>query len=114
MVKYPDFLRHIVNTMLSELVVKRREILGIMDEARKLIAKAENKYRFSSFGGNPEKLADYISSDEFKLVIDLFKSVNAVDVLIEILEKTRKYYNDLPVVVEAINKRIEELRGKKE
>lgn len=116
MVKYPDFLRHIVNVKLSEYSVKHRKIIPIIDEVRKLIAKAENRYRFSSFGGNPENLAKYLRSEDFKLVISAFESANALDVLIDILGVAREKYSDLPVVVEAIDKVVKdvEARMKKE
>ncbi len=114
MVKYPDFLRHIVNTRLSEYAVKRKGIVPIIDEVRKLIAKAEARYRFSSFGGNPENLAKYFGSDDFKLVVSAFQSVNALNVLIEILEEARDKYSDLPVVVEAIDNVVKNLKSKVE
>jgi len=100
--RYPDFLRHIVNSKLAEYS-HSKGIAGIIDEVRKMIAKAEEKYNFSSFGGNPENLAKYLKSNDFKLVISLFKSVNKLDVLEEILIETKKSYAELPSVVKAID-----------
>jgi len=112
--RYPDFLRHIVNTKLSEHVKKNKSLTSIIDEIRKLISTAEAKYGFSSFGGNPEKLADYLLSKDFDLVIQAFKAVNALDVLTDILEETKKRYNDLPIVVEAIDKVMKKISSAKE
>jgi hypothetical protein len=109
---YPDFLRHIVNPKLSRYMRENSELRNHVDEIRRMIFDAENKYRFSVFNGNPEKLADYLASDDFILLIRLFKTVKAVDVLKEILEETRNKYSTLPRVVEEIEKilsKIEEI-----
>jgi len=57
----PDFLRHIVAKVLTpnSLDLKR------LDEARRLLGKAEAKYKFSSFGGEPKRLIDYLLSPDF-------------------------------------------------
>lgn len=113
MVRYPDFLRHIVNAKLAEYSKKRKAVVNIIDEVRKLISKAETKYGFSSFGGNPEKLANYLKSEDFELVISTFKSVNAIDILIDILREVAKRYKDLPRVKETIEELISRLEGVK-
>ncbi|ADI31412.1 hypothetical protein [Staphylothermus hellenicus] len=110
MVRYPDFLRHIVNTKLSELSHKYRELAGHLDEVRKEISKAEPKYEFSSFGGNPENLANYLLSDDFNLLISSFKAANAIKVLEEILVEAKKAYSELPNVVKAIDTVLEKIR----
>ena len=104
-----DFLRHIVNTKISYYSRIRRPILGVLDEARKLIASAENKYNFSVYGGDPVNLAKYIMSSDFDLVVSLLKSANALDVLVDILKTTRDTYSDIPEVVEAIEERLSSL-----
>lgn len=113
MVRYPDFLRHIVNAKLAEYSKRRKDVVNIIDEVRKLISKAETKYGFSSFGGNPEKLANYLKSEDFELVISTFKSVNAVDILIDILREVADRYKDLPRVKETIEELISGLEGVK-
>ncbi|MCD6300903.1 MAG: hypothetical protein J7L82_02415 [Staphylothermus sp.] len=109
--RYPDFLRHIVNAKLSEHMKKIKNLTSIVDEVRKLVSSAEAKYGFSSFGGNPEKLADYLLSKDFDLVIQAFKAVNGLDTLVDILNETKNKYNDLPIVVDAINKVLEKISG---
>ncbi|ABN69631.1 hypothetical protein Smar_0523 [Staphylothermus marinus F1] len=111
MVRYPDFLRHIVNTKLSELTRKYRELTGHIDEIRKEISKAESKYGFSSFGGNPENLANYLLSDDFNLIISSFKAANSLKALEEILVEAKKAYSELPNVVKAIDMVLEKLRA---
>lgn len=49
-----DFLRHIVNTKLSEYSKTRRHLIPVLDEVRKLIANAEDQYGFSIYGGKLE------------------------------------------------------------
>ncbi len=112
MVQYLDFLRQIVNAKLAEAVKKNKNIVLIIDEVRKLIAKAENKYHFSIYGGNPEKLVDYLDSEDFELLVNVFKSGNAVDVLIDILDETRKNYGSIPGLSEKIDEKIREIRSK--
>jgi hypothetical protein len=109
--RYPDFLRHIVNRKLSELSNKYKGLLNHTDEIRKLIALAEAKYKFSSFGGDPENLAKYLLSEDFDLVINSFKAANALDALRSILEEARKAYSDLPAVVDAIDKVLSRIKS---
>ncbi len=108
--RYPDFLRHIVNSKLAEYS-NNKSVASIIDEVRKMIAKAEEKYNFSSFGGNPENLAKYLKSADFKLVVSLFKSASKLDVLKEILTETKKLYSELPSVVKAIDEVLPSLAG---
>lgn len=113
MVQYRDFLRHIVNTKLSELSHKYRGLISHMDEIRKEISRAETKYGFSSFGGNPENLAKYLLSDDFNLLISSFKAANALGALEEILMETKKAYSDLPGVVRATEQVLEKIKSEK-
>lgn len=105
-----DFLRHIVNPLLAKYSRERKPLVRVLDEVRKLIALAEDKYGFSSFGGELAKLADYIESKDFDLVVSTLKSVNSLDIVIEILETVINKYQDLPRVVEAAKKRIKQLK----
>lgn len=109
--QYLDFLRQIMNVKMAEKIKEKKSLLIIVDEARKLVAKSENKYGFSIYGGNPEKIIDFLRSDDFDLLVHLFRSANAIDVLIEILEETGRNYSSLPGVAEAVKEKIKELRG---
>jgi len=98
----PDFLRHIVTKVLTPttLDVKR------LDEARKLLAKAEAKYNFSSYGGEPERLADYLLSPDFINLVFII-GVNLSKKLLHIVNES---YNNQKIK-DAVNKILEELDG---
>lgn len=77
-----------------------------LDEAQKLLAKAESKYGFSSYGGDPEKLANYLLSPDFiNLVL-----IIGVDLSKKLLYLTRDNYSS-PKIKEAVQKMLEELDG---
>lgn len=98
----PDFLRHIVSKVLTPISLDMKKL----DEAQKLLAKAESKYGFSSYGGDPEKLADYILSPDFiNLVL-----IIGVDLSKKLLYLTRDNYSS-PKIKEAVQKMLEELDG---
>ena len=107
---YPDFLRHIVNPKLSTSLRRKKSLKNHVDEIRKFIIEAENKYRFSRFNGNPENLAEYLVSEDFTLLVKLFKNADSLDILEEILREVREKYGDLPRVVEAVDKALEIVR----
>ncbi|MEM0380972.1 MAG: hypothetical protein QXX35_03435 [Desulfurococcaceae archaeon] len=109
MTRYPDFLRHIVNPILSKYIVSRKNLTQVIDEIRRLLIDAEDKYRFSVFGGNPEKLVDYFKSDDFRIMYRLFNSINSLDILREILETTREKHVDLPELVKVIDELINKI-----
>lgn len=95
---FKDFLRNIVNTHLSRALREGRIQANTVDEVRRLLAAAESKYGFSSFGGNPERLVDYFNSKDFDLLAQAFKGGGALDVLARILEEASVEYADLPGV----------------
>jgi len=105
-----DFLRQIVNPILAKYSVRLPR--QIIDDVRKSIGRAEDKYKFSSYGGDITKLADYLRSRDFDEVISIVKGADAMNILIEILEAAKNAYKEYPEVVKAIEERIEELRGK--
>jgi len=106
---HPDFLRNIVNPALSKHVKVKEGLRNSVDEIRRLVFDAENKYKFSIYNGDPANLAKYLVSDDFKLVVDLFKSSEALEVLEEILLEAKTKYRDIPVVVEAVDKILEQV-----
>ncbi|MFP3346315.1 MAG: hypothetical protein RXR17_02585 [Sulfolobaceae archaeon] len=98
----PDFLRHIVSKVLTPVSLDMKKL----DEAQKLLAKAESKYGFSSYGGDPEKLANYILSPDFiNLVL-----IIGVDLSKKLLYLTRDNYSSSKIK-EAVQKMLEELDG---
>ncbi|WP_052296918.1 hypothetical protein [Pyrolobus fumarii] len=102
-----DFLRHIVNRVLAEHSLPRQ----IVDDVRKSIGYAEEKYKFSAFGGDPRRLADYLRSRDFDDVVTVLRGAKAEEVLIHILEEVKKRYSEYKEVVEAAEARLKELKG---
>jgi len=98
-----DFLRHIVNPVVEEYVEKG--VLTAKDaiELKKLLHAAEEKYKFSIYGGDPSNLADYLNSSDFRDLVNFLKSCQAIEVLTEILGRAREVYVDYPLVLEALN-----------
>ncbi|HIC99549.1 MAG TPA: hypothetical protein EYP08_08005 [Pyrodictiaceae archaeon] len=105
-----DFLRQIVNPILAKYSVRLPR--QVIDDVRKSIGRAEDRYKFSSYGGDIVKLADYLRSRDFDEVISIVKSADAMNILVEILETARDAYKEYPEVVKAVEERIEELKGK--
>mgnify|MGYP000162011151 CR=1 FL=1 len=92
-----DFLRQIVNVELAEKNVSAK----VSDIVKGLVSSAEDKYGFSTFGGNPSKLADYLMSGEFEDVMKVLISNGYYNVLMSILNKIVEVYVDDVRVVEA-------------
>ncbi len=102
-----DFLRHIVNRVLAEYNLPRQ----IVEDVRKSIGYAEERYKFSAFGGDPRRLADYLRSRDFDDVVMILRGAKADEVLVKILEEAKKRYSEYREVVEAVEERLRELRG---
>ncbi|WP_440059686.1 hypothetical protein ACSU1N_00565 [Thermogladius sp. 4427co] len=104
-----DFVRNIVNVQLGRALKEGRIQSSVVDEIKRLLSTAEDKYGFSSFGGNPEKLADYLESRDFELLVSAFKAGGGVDVLLEILRQAEEAYKDLPRLRETLREVIQGL-----
>jgi len=107
--KKTDFLRHIVNYVLSSRTDIPRQVV---DEVRSKVEKAEEKYNFSAFGGNIVKLADYIKSSDFNDLIKTLKTFGYLQVLIDILKLAKEKYSDIPEIVNAIEERLKTIEVK--
>lgn len=105
-----DFLRQIVNPILAKYSARLPR--QVIDDIRRSIGRAEDRYKFSSYGGDISKLADYLRSRDFDEVISIVKGVDAMNILVEILETAKDAYKEYLEVVKAIEERIEELKGK--
>lgn len=104
-----DFLRHIVNHVLSETADKIP--LSVFNEIRNRFSRAEETYRFTKFGGNPIRLKDYLESPEFQSLLAYAKAMNAQWVIERILEATIREYRDLcPSIAETAERILEEAR----
>jgi len=109
-----DFMRHIVNRVLASSKLPRQ----VVDDIRRAVGRAEDKYKFHAFGGDVRRLADYLRSRDFDDLVQLVRSVRTekgeeptIEVLKRILLEAREAYKDIPEVVEAINERLKELEA---
>ena len=101
-----DFLRHIVNKVLASSKVSQQ----IIDDIKKSVGRAEDRFKFDAFSGDVRRLADYIRSKDFDDLVNILKSTpEGLDVLKRILEEAKKAYSDIPEIVEAIDQRLKEL-----
>ena len=104
-----DFLRHIANKVISENTAKIP--LPVINDIRKALGRAEDKYKFSIFGGNPLTLKDYLSSQEFQDLVELLRVHNLTWVIEKILEGLLEEYREsCPEVAEAAKRALEEIR----
>jgi len=98
-------LRNIVNPILNEHV-ERGMPIKVASEIRKLVLQAENKYKFSVFGGDPRNLKLYLNSEEFSELVKFLATSGYRDVLLRILEETREAYSELEDVRLAVESAI--------
>ena len=92
-----DFLRHIVNRVISESSTKIP--VSVMDDFKSKFARAEDKFGFSVFGGDPRRVADFLSSEEWADIVDYAKTTNTLWLLEAILRRAaEEYKQDCPVV----------------
>ena len=100
-----DFLRHIVNRVLIEEKLPPQ----IVDEIRKQVASAEDRYKFSAFGGDVAKLVDYLKSKDFDLLVSTFKAANGLKVLERILKKAKESYKEFDELSRVLDEKLREL-----
>ncbi|EZQ06820.1 hypothetical protein CM19_05455 [Candidatus Acidianus copahuensis] len=98
----PDFLRHVASRVISpnSLDLKR------LDDVRRLLAAAEAKYKFSSYGGDPKKLVNYLLSPDFTELTFIL----GTDLTKKLLEEIIKDY-DYQEIKDAAKKILEEIDG---
>ena len=107
-----DPLRHIINRVLSEITDKIPT--PILDDLRKAFSKAENKYNFSIYEGNPENLVKYMKSEDFANLLSIAISLNIEWVIREILEALADEYRvSCPKISKEALEIIEALEKKK-
>ena len=95
-----DFLRHIVNKVLAE----SKASWQVSSDVKKTVGIAEDKYKFSAYGGNPARLADYLNSRDFDDVLNILKSSGLLSLAESMLERVIEEYSDYPEVVELLGR----------
>ncbi len=100
--EYPDFLRQVVVRVLTPNKLDPSKL----EDARKVLGKAETKYKFSSFGGNPQNLANFLLSPDFTDLVLII----GVQLALKLLDEIDREY-DIEEVREAVKKVKAELTG---
>ncbi len=107
--KKVDFLRHIVNRELASSDIPPQ----VIEDIKRILGRAEDKYRFDAYGGDIRNLAKFLESSDFNDLVAVIKSSQTpttVDIMIRILEKTKEIYSDYEDLVAIISKKINELK----
>ncbi len=107
--KKVDFLRHIVNRELASSNIPPQ----VIEDIKRVLGRAEDKYRFDAYGGDIRNLSKFLESRDFNDLLAVIKSSQtpaAVDVMIKILEGAIQAYRDYEDLVAILSKKINELR----
>jgi len=104
-----DFLRHIAMPVIAEQA--SRYPPPVIEDAKKWLANAENKYRFSIYGGDPRRIAEFLASEDWSDFVASLRGSKAEDLAVAILERLiREYGEGCPEVAEAAQRALERLR----
>ncbi|MCE4612169.1 MAG: hypothetical protein F7B17_09390 [Desulfurococcales archaeon] len=87
-----DFLRHIANRVIAEYAHKLPATT--VEDIRKRLSSAEDKFKFSIYGGDPARLLDYFESEEWAGLVDYAKNTHSEEVLLQILKRLAEEYGD--------------------
>jgi len=105
-----DFLRQIVNKVISES--SGRISASVMEDLKVRFARAEDKFSFSAFGGDPRRIADFLSSEEWADIVEYAKNVNVTWLLEAILKKlAEEYKDDCPPIANKALETLNSLKG---
>jgi len=78
-----DPLRHVINRVLSETAKKIP--VSVFNDIKKALGRAEDKFRFSIYGGNPLNIVSYLESEDFRDLVNTAYSLQVDWVIKEIL-----------------------------
>jgi len=105
-----DFLRQIVNKVISESSGKISA--SVMEDLKVRFTRAEDKFSFSAFGGDPRRIADFLSSEEWTDIVEYAKNVNVTWLLEAILKKlAEEYKEDCPPIANKALETLNSLKG---
>jgi len=105
-----DFLRQIVNKVVSESSGKISA--SVMEDFKVRFARAEDKFSFSVFGGDPRRIADFLSSEDWADIVEYAKNVNVIWLLEAILKKlAEEYKDDCPPIASKALETLDSLKG---
>ena len=105
-----DFLRQIVNKVISESSGKISA--SVMEDLKVRFTRAEDKFSFSAFSGDPRRIADFLSSEEWADIVEYAKNVNVTWLLEAILKKlAEEYKEDCPPIANKALETLNSLKG---
>lgn len=108
-----DFLRHIVNRVLSDYADKVPA--NVIEDIRKHIGRAEDKYRFTVFGGYPKRIIDYLDSEEWRDLVEYMRNLHMEWILRTILDRLAEEYRQAcPQVARRAEEAISRLESRDE
>lgn len=87
-----DFLRQIVNRVIVEASGKIP--VNVIEDLKTRFARAEDKFGFSSFGGDPGRLVNFLSSEDWADLVEYAKNLNALWIIEAILKRLKEEYED--------------------
>ena len=101
-----DFLRHIASSVIGDYAEKLPA--NVIDDIRSRLGRAEDKYRFTIYGGDPGKLVDYFKSNEWADLVEYVQNIHAEGLLKTILRNlAEEYRNACPSVAEEASRILE-------
>ena len=105
-----DFLRHIAMPAISRIAGEFPP--SVIEDAKKWLSNAENKYRFSIYGGDPKRVIEYLYSEDWRDFVTSLKGSNAERIAEEILRAlVEAYKEECPEVAGAASRALESLAG---
>ena len=85
-----DFLRHIANRVIAEYASKIAATT--LEDLRKMLSNAEDKYKFTIYGGDPARLLDYFSSEDWADLVEFSRNTHTEEMLVAILRRLADEY----------------------
>jgi hypothetical protein len=107
-----DPLRHVINRVLAEVADKIPA--PVVEDLRRSFSRAEDKFKFSIYGGDPSKLVEYLESEDFMDLVSTAMNLNVEWVIKEILESIADEYRvSCPEISEKAKEVLKTLEEKK-
>ncbi|MEM4824693.1 MAG: hypothetical protein QW354_02320 [Desulfurococcaceae archaeon] len=105
-----DFLRHIVNPILNKYI-EMGISAKLIGDLKKMFQQAEDIYKFSPYNGSINNLTEFLRSKDFANIVNICKTNNLLNVLIEVLEDAKAKYSDIENIVNTIDSVLRDIKG---
>ncbi len=94
-----DFLRHIANRVIAEYASKLPS--STVEEIRRMLGEAEDRFKFTIYGGDPYRLIAFFDSEEWRNLVVYAKNTHSEELLKAILARLgEEYSSECSVVAE--------------